>query len=337
MTDDEHPWLPDDLPVLNTVCLVAASAIAVALSSCIWHHLHPSANNAPSILSAALASLHISAAHTVPSATHQQQSPSSPDTEQKDPKSTRSKERRRRGKNPFRDLFKGGKKSKAVLKAVKTADHDNTPSADTLSNSSAPLDDTASSTSRSQSPEPPGDLLEIDCQLGAESDGGSSRSMIPNGDTSSTSASTSVGNISDQGSSDACSQADGVRTHSVTLDSMAVTDVESDVRTIKEHAFKEASSSPPAPTACGDTQPRNSQAAPTGGSCVGLVRARTRLRLSRMDTGIKSSLTSSTPAPLLDNVASPSNSVHSIAPCPSLSIVPSTWVTFLYPISSAVS
>jgi anthranilate synthase / indole-3-glycerol phosphate synthase / phosphoribosylanthranilate isomerase len=52
----------------------------------------------------------------------------------KDPKSSRSKERRRRGKDPLRELLKGGKKSKVLTKSIKLAEVDGNgvASSDTL-------------------------------------------------------------------------------------------------------------------------------------------------------------------------------------------------------------
>jgi len=45
-------------------------------------------------------------------------------TDAKDPKSSRSKERRRRGKDPLKDLLKGGKKSKSLTKSIKSVELD---------------------------------------------------------------------------------------------------------------------------------------------------------------------------------------------------------------------
>jgi hypothetical protein len=243
-------WLHDDL----LVALVAASALAVALSACLRRRPRQRPDAAP----------------PVPAEEH-------------DRKSTRSKERRRRGKDPLRDLFKGGKKSQALLKAI-TPDHAPSP-ADTRSNSSAPPDDTPSSTSRSQSPEPAGDMR-------AETDDGSARGMTPSHDAS------------DRGSSN------DIRTQSV-----PTTALEANITSASTIMAEEPSS----PPACPTPQPRNSQTAST--SCAKLVRARTRLRLSRMDPSAKS-LLSSTPPPLADSVASRFNSVS----CPPLSI---TWVPLL--------
>ena len=296
--------LPDDL----LLSLAAASALAIALSSCRWHRRRPTVDQQ-----------------------RPDDAPVIPAAEQHDRKSTRSKERRRRGKDPLRDLFKGGKKSQALLKAIKT-DHDIQPSADTLSNSSAP-----SSTSRSQSPEPAGDLLHM--RLGAETDDGSARCITPNGNTSSASAVTSPGDISDHGSSDAFSQTDDIRAHSVPLDPTTTIDTEAEVTSVSTivvaHASEETPSFPLVPADAPTPETRNSQAAATSGSCAKLVRARTRLRLSRMDPGVKPSLLSSTPPPLADSVASLSHSIHSDVSCPSLSVISSTWVLCL--ISCTVS
>ncbi|KAH0828636.1 hypothetical protein J3R83DRAFT_2980 [Lanmaoa asiatica] len=349
MSDGEHNndslrrWLADDLFVLNTVFLVAASSLAIALTSCLWHHIHPEPptvdqqhpDNAPSIFSAALSSLHSSVARIAPSTTQGQSfsvPPSGPAAEQKDPKSTRSKERRRRGKDPFRDMLKGGKKSKALLKAVKDTDRP-PPSADTLSNSSAPGNDTSSSTSRSQSPEPVRDILDLDHRaphLDADSADGSVGNIASNGDKSPTSAIASSSDISDNSSSDACSRADAVRLHSVTPDSMSAADTQvnvSSASTVIGHASEEAPSSPPISAACTDIrtpQPRNSQAAFTSESCAKLVRARTRLRMSRIDPSIKSPRLSS---PLPDTVAGSFPFIHSNVTCPSLSVISSTHST----------
>ena len=277
MTD----WLPDDL----LVSLVAASALVVALSSCLRRRRRPE-----------LDQQRPDDAQPIPAA------------EQHDRKSTRSKDRRRRGKDPLRDLFKGGKKSKALLKAITTTDHH------TADNSNALPDDTPS---RSQSPELAGDM-----HLDAEADDDSSRSMTPNGNTSSTSAVTSN---SDHSSSDTSSQTDDIRAQSVPITAM---DTEANITSASTIVAEETPSFP-LPAACGDTptlQPRNSHGAVISGSCAKLVRARTRLRLSRMDPSAKSALLPSTPAPLVDSVASHLNSIHSDVSCPSLSMMPSTWV-----------
>ncbi|KAG6373025.1 hypothetical protein JVT61DRAFT_7080 [Boletus reticuloceps] len=337
MTDD-HPrrWLNDDPIVLNAALVVAATTVAITLTSCLWHHARQSLDkqhpdDPPSFLSTTLASFRFSLARTVPATTQQSPAISSPVDGQSDCKSIRSKERRRRGKDPFRDLLKGGKKSKALLKAIEVADHDHSPpSADTLSNSSAPQNDTTSSTSRSQSPEPASDLLDMD-RLGVESYDGSATSMTPNGNMSSSSAVTSATDISDHGSSDAVLLTDSIPTHSLPIDSMTATDAEvnvSSASTIATHTS--APSSPPYSTSCSDTrmpQARDSQAAYRSGSCAKLVRARTKLRLSRMDPNVISPLLPLTPPPLPDSVASSFNSIQSIVPCPSLSITSSTYST----------
>ncbi|KAG8221555.1 hypothetical protein J3R82DRAFT_1797 [Butyriboletus roseoflavus] len=317
MTDGEHTdnlrrWLADDLFVLNAVFLLTASSLAVVLTSCLWHHIHPEPveqqhpDNAPSIFSAALSSFHTSALRTVPKTSQQSVPPSSPAPEQKDHKSTRSKERRRRGKDPFKDLLKGGKKSKALLNAIKATDDDYTPlSADTLSTSTAPENDTASSTSRSQSPEPSGDLMEHP-RLNAESGDSGAGNTAP--DTSSTSMITSSSDVSDRGSSDACSWADAIHPHSVPPHSITSADTQvniSTASTVVEHTSEDALSSPPVSTACSDIcmpQARNSQAVSTTGACAKLVRARTKLRLSRMEPSAKLPLLLSTPSALSDNV-----------------------------------
>lgn len=324
--DDARRWLIDDLIVVNTLVAVVAASLAVTLSCSLWRHVRTHPDNSHSILSAPLAYLHLSVA---PSTT--QQPVPTPAVEERERKSTRSKERRRRGKDPFRDLLKGGKKSKALLNAVKATDHDHDydhspPSADTLSNSSIPNNDSASSTSRSQSPDPGSSLLDMDClapRLGVDSDDGSVRSATPNGDSSSASAVPLVADISDRGSSDAA-QTDSFSTHSSPPDSMTAADMEENISsasTIIADASKDTLSSPSISTACPDIrtpQPRDSQAAYTSESCAKLVRARTKLRISRMDP-VKSSLLLATPLP--DSVASPSNSIYTT--CPSL---PSTWV-----------
>lgn len=345
MTDSEHNdplhrWLADDPFVLNAVFLVAASSLAIALTSCLWHHIHAvdqrHPDNAPSIFSAALSPFYISATRTLPSTTQQQSFsiPPSLAAEERDRKGTRSKERRRRGKDPFRDLLKGGKKSKALLKAIKTADHDDhPPSADTLSNSSVPGNDSASCTSRSQSPEPARDTLD----LGAESNDGSSvKDTIPNSDAS-TSTVASSGNTSDHSASDVCFHADRIRPQSCPPDSMTATDTEvnvSSASTVMGHVPEVVPSSPPVSAACGDIrtpQPRDSQAVFTSGRCTKLVRARTRLRASKIAATVESS-----PSSTADSVASSFPSIHPIVPCPSLSIVASTCVQVLFTRSIAM-
>lgn len=324
MTDSEH----SDPLVLNTVFLVAASLLAIALTSGLWHHIH-------SLDRTALLPFRISTVRSTPPTTQQQSlsiPPSSLAVEQKDHKGTRSKERRRRGKDPFRDLVKGGKKSKALLKVIKSADHDTPPpSADIHSNASVPVNDSASSTSRSQSPEPTRDLLGLHrpapCPGGESDDGSSVRDTIPNGDMSSTSAVASTGDISDHSVSGAWPHADHTRSRSCPPDSMTATDTELNVSlasAVVGHAPTVAPSSPPISAACADIhtpQPCVSQAALTSGSCVRLVRARTRLRASKLDPSARSSS-----SPTIDSVASFFPSIHSTVPRPSLSIVASTWV-----------
>lgn len=307
MTDDDlRRWLTDDPIVL----VVAATSLAIALSSCLYLTVRTATDNP---LLAGLVSQQSSLAVAVPA------------DDQRDRKSTRSKERRRRGKDPFRDLLKGGKKSKALLKAIKATDYDHSPpSADTLSNSSLLQNDSASSTSRSQSPESASDRLDMDL-LGVQPDDGCARSTTPDGNTPSTFAA----DISDHDSLDAGCQTDDIRTHSLPPQAMTATETETDVISapaVTGHASEDAPSSPPASIPCPDVrtpQPREAQAAYTGGSCAKLVRARTKLRLSRLDASVKSSLISSTPSPLPDSVASP---LDSIQPCPALSAIPSTWV-----------
>ncbi|KAF8549198.1 hypothetical protein OG21DRAFT_1606556 [Imleria badia] len=301
MTDDDvRRWLTDDPVVL----VVVATSLAIALTSYLWLNARTVPDDSRSVLSAAFATLHVAVARAVP----QQQSLAlaAPADEQQDRKSTRSKERRRRGKDPFRDLLKGGKKSNALLNAIKATDCDRSPpSADTLSNSSTPQNDSASSTSRSQSPEPVSDRLD----MGMEPHDVCARSTTPNGNTSSTSAA----DISDRDSLDTDSQTDDIRTLSLPPDSMTATDTEADVIS----PSMDAPSSPPVPPDVLTPQPRDAQAAYTSGSCAKLVRARTKLRLSRLDPSVKSGLLLSTPSPLPDSVASPFNSVQSIVRCPS--------------------
>ncbi|KAG9311385.1 hypothetical protein JVU11DRAFT_8494 [Chiua virens] len=242
----------DDLFVFNTLLLVAASSLAIVLTSWLWHHIHPvyTSPRRPK------------RAHRIAAVDH---------------KSTRSKERRRRGKDPFRELLKSGKKSKALLEVIKVADHEQP-----VSNSSAPGNDSASSTSRSHSPE---------SRLCTESDDGSSI-VISNTNT------LAVASPEDSPCSD---------TVVAPPDSIEPTDAEVNISSAS--TIMTEASSPVVDTRT--PEPRISQVAPTG-NCAELFRARTRLRMSKMDQTTKSLLISS------DSVASP---------VPSLSIVPPTHST----------
>ena len=286
MTDSEHGdlgrWLADDPFVLNTVFLVAASSLAIALTSCLWHHIYSDPDDAHAICRiSALSSSTQQPSLALP--------PPSP-TEQTDRKSTRSKERRRRGKDPFRDLLKGGKKSKALLKAIKTAEDDEPPpSVDALSNGGVPGNDSQSSSSRSPSPEPTGDLLGLDRlapRLGAESDDGRSlKDTTP--DTTCTSPVASSGNMSDHSGSGVRARVGGVRPHSCPPGSMTAADTEVNISSAS--TVMEDRSSPPVSAVCAGIrtpQPRDSQTASVSGSCAKFVRARTRIRASKMDASV---------------------------------------------------
>ncbi|KIJ60782.1 hypothetical protein HYDPIDRAFT_31996 [Hydnomerulius pinastri MD-312] len=191
MSDGEQEqvrrWLTDDNAVLNGVLIVAASSVALVFASlCVWrakhHHVHAeptstkdhqehldssslsNLSTAQSVLSAALTSLHIvsvtpgeygmtPAGQAIPS-----DASSTLDVEQKDRKGLRSKERRRRGKDPYKELLKGGKKSKTLLKTNKADDDDDadhsrsvSPFTEAESKSNTSGNDNLLSTSRSQS------------------------------------------------------------------------------------------------------------------------------------------------------------------------------------------
>lgn len=299
MTDSR--WLPDDPFVLNALLLVAASSLAVTLTSYLWHHIYRN-NTAPYI--------------STPSQTQS----ASLAPEQTDRKSTRSKERRRRGKDPFRDLFKGGKKSKALLKAIK-GDHDHSPpSTDTLSNQSV---HSASSSSRSHSPEPVEDADHCASRPGVESDDSSSvKDTIPNDDPS------TAEDLADHSTSSVRSHADRVRSHSCSPDSMTATDTHANISsasTVIGHP-ELAPSSPPVPAS---HVPQSRDLETTSTSAADADKpgcARTRLRASKIDPSVQSSPCT------VDNVEISFPSIYPVrvVPYPSLSIAASTCVLSLF-------
>ncbi|KAJ8596819.1 hypothetical protein M405DRAFT_86830 [Rhizopogon salebrosus TDB-379] len=131
-----HNWL---LAEDNRLFLFTFSSLALAVASLLlWRakHIddHPvngrpdsqSAHSAQSVLTAALSTFHLAGRApgecdmAVPQQPSAVESSTSVNSEQKH---SRSKERRRRGKVPYKELLKGGKKTKVVLNATKLPAH----------------------------------------------------------------------------------------------------------------------------------------------------------------------------------------------------------------------
>ncbi|KAF9234199.1 hypothetical protein BU15DRAFT_79271 [Melanogaster broomeanus] len=264
--EQEHRrWLTDDTSVLNGALIVAASSVVLVFASlCVWrakhHHAHAeptstrdhppehmdtasNTSTAQSVLTAALSSLRIVALtpgeYIIPPTTSQplpSDSPSTPDMGQRDSKGPRSKERRRRGKDPYKDILKGGKKSKTLLKAIKTDEHDQdhsrsaSPFAETDSMSKSVGNDTKSFTSRSHSSESASRELYnsegVALLASTESDNSSVVSTAPASHTSSTPHDVSSSNASDPNSSPDLPSPPDLGQNSIANDSITIPDVE---------------------------------------------------------------------------------------------------------------
>ncbi|KAH7926612.1 hypothetical protein BV22DRAFT_1194281 [Leucogyrophana mollusca] len=171
--DQVKSWLHDE----NHIILVTVSSIALAIASLIvWrtkHNLLPDQDRRRdrdgqhSFLASALHIVSLAPGEydmtrsLASKAVSEDPLPSGVPADQKDPKGPRSKERRRRGKDPYKELLKGGKKTKALLKVAKPGGYEGdsadshrsvSPFTEMDSKSSASYNETIPSTSRSPSP-----------------------------------------------------------------------------------------------------------------------------------------------------------------------------------------
>ncbi|KAG2127979.1 hypothetical protein DEU56DRAFT_819726 [Suillus clintonianus] len=177
------------------IVLLTFSSLALAVASILlWRAKHveipvnnhgpdpQQAHSAQSIITAALSTFHIASNTPGEYDMTEPEQPSTPEASTSadaDQKASRSKERRRRGKVPFKELLKGGKKTKVSSKAnqPRTSAHQDNSGSDspafeteskstTNNNNIAPV---APSTSRLPSPTP--DHLEenLESHLGVES------------------------------------------------------------------------------------------------------------------------------------------------------------------------
>ncbi|OAX43412.1 hypothetical protein K503DRAFT_765861 [Rhizopogon vinicolor AM-OR11-026] len=165
-----HNWL---LAEDNRIFLFTFSSLALAVASLLlWRAKHgdnhpvndrpdsQSAHSSQSVLTAALSTFHLASRAPgeydmkVPERLSTPESSTSANT---DEKPSRSKERRRRGKVPYKELLKGGKKTKPLLNAIKLPthqDHDHSESLalETESKSMSSNDNLAPPTSPLPSP-----------------------------------------------------------------------------------------------------------------------------------------------------------------------------------------
>ncbi|KIJ12740.1 hypothetical protein PAXINDRAFT_101100 [Paxillus involutus ATCC 200175] len=376
MSEDEtqehvRRWLTDDISVLNGALIVAASSVALVFASlCVWRAKHYHVDTEPtrdhrehldnssdtstaqSVLTAALSSLHIVSLtpgeyNTPP--TNQpisSESSSKLDVDQMDHKAHRSKERRRRGKDPYKDLLKGGKKSKALLKAAiaNEYDHDHSrsgsPLAEADSKSKTAGSDTLLSPSRSQSSDSASRESSTPDRVppaSTESDHDSVQNTTLGGHTSSFPDVTSSSNASGSDfSSDLPSHSDGVGQYSLSDDPITIPDTDVNVSSSSATVISPAEVCPSYPAASTGisgsrtTQSLHSwevdfQVESNGMNSTKPARFRTKPRTSQVDVNDKPQASSSMPSFSFNEVASPSPSV-SAASSPSSSLASSPYM-----------
>ncbi|KAF9223197.1 hypothetical protein BS17DRAFT_880821 [Gyrodon lividus] len=351
-------WLTDDVAVLNGVLIVAASSVALVFASlCVWrgkhYHVHTepttrdhrgkhldsptNTSTAQSMLTAALSSLHIISVspgeYNMPPADQPMpsDSPSTLDVEQKDRKAPRPKERRRRGKDPYKDLFKGGKKSKSLLKATRADEHGQRhgrstsplPEADSKSETAGSVSASRSQSSDSASRDPPRrDRVALPANAEADNDSVESAG-------SHTSPAPAVPSSSNVPNSDFPSRSDIVGQYPVPNDQIITPDTEMNVSSSSATIINPAKAclSYPSGSISGS---RTTQSLHTwevdfqaGSRGANASKPGTKPRMSPLDDNTKPQASSSMPSVSFNGLASPFSSVLSTASSPSSSLASS--------------
>ncbi|KIK96615.1 hypothetical protein PAXRUDRAFT_825760 [Paxillus rubicundulus Ve08.2h10] len=373
MSEDEtqehvRRWLTDDVSVLNGALIVAASSVAlVFVSLCVWRPKHHHVDTEPtrdhldnssdtptaqSVLTAALSSLHIVSLtpgeyNAPPTKPVSSPSSSKLDVHQADRKAPRSKERRRRGKDAYKDLLKGGKKSKALLKAarVNEYDHDHSrsgsPLAEADSKSKTTGSDALLSPSRSQSSDSASRESTTPDRVpplaSTESDYASIQNTTLAGHTFSPRGVTSSSNASGSDfSSDLPSHSDAVGQYSVSGDPIIIPDTAVNASSSSTTVISSAEVCQPyLPASAGISGSRTTQSLHSwevdlevesnGMKSTRLPRLRTKPRTSQVDVNDKPQASSSMPSFSFSEITSSSPSVSAVS-SPSSSLASSPYM-----------